>query len=192
MRLFLFVLLSWAAVSNAIQVWVDADDGRVVFSAPENPAQFPNGRGACVSELDVQYIEHSDRYEAWHFLYSPKYYGDHGSVATAISIYDLVNVAITMHREGVWHSNGNCNIVTNDFNQLMVRPLINAIYTQRRGSMTGRIDGFVIELRCRIRNDPVYGNEEHTCRDGGEMMQIAQGALSQIHAIRADAEKRYQ
>lgn len=201
-----FLLIAcFIAHASAIRVWVDADTGALTLEQPTTPGLWPNGHGACTESLDAQYMEHDGRYEVWEQIYFPQDYGQSGELATVVNIYDLKKAAVAMHERGVWHANWNCNFVTTDFNQQIVKPLLAATQTQRRSTLTSRLFGFVLEMRCRGPKDFVVDelcDEEdrslckmipqmHNCKDGNEMMMIAQGRVGQIHAIRADAERRY-
>ena len=177
-------------MTEAVNVWVDVTTGEAMLNEPEQPALWPNGRGECSTYLDARYISHTNRYEVWEHMVYPREFGFKKSITTAVSIYNLTVAAQHMHSAGVWHNNEECALVTHDFSHQIVKPLLSAVRQQNRGSMTSRLWGFVLEMQCQTPNDKKYKDEVHTCRDGNEMMRIAQGHVSQIHAIRADAEKR--
>lgn len=188
----LLLLCGAALRTNAVEVWVDLTTGEVVFEEPAQPVLWPDGSGYCTTSLDARYIAHTDRYEVWEHIAYPRDFGYKKSITTTVSIYDLVEAAQAIHSAGVWHNNEDCGTVTHDFSHQIVKPLLAAVREQNRGSMTSRLWGLVLEMQCQTPNDVRFGDEIHTCRDGNEMMQIAQGRISQIHAIRADAEKRFQ
>ena len=204
-QLLVLAVLALIHCATAVQVWVDANTGALAFEEPANPGLWPDGRGYCTTSLDAQYMEHTDRYEVWEQIYFPKDYGQEGEISTAINIYDMARCAAAMHERGVWHMNGDCASVTLDFSHQIIKPLLEATRTQERSTLSSRLFGFVLEMRCRGPKDFVVDEmceEEdktlcplipniHNCKDANEMMMIAQGRITQIHAIRADAEKRF-
>jgi len=206
-RLFLILAVCCVSLVRAETLWVDASDGSLKNEMPEQVAMWPDVDGHCRDSIDALYIAHSGRYQVDEFIFQENNFGEVGGVANTMDLYDAEEAAIYMHAQGVWVAPHSCSTINHMFLTKILQPLavdhmnqqIKGVSTSTAkspvsGVTTARMHGIVFSMKCR---DPRNTNlpsdirdEYHVC-EAGEVTNIIQGRQSQIHAIRADKNRRY-
>jgi len=204
-KLLLLVLLALCA--HAVPLWVDSQTGELLTTRPAQVALWPDEDGHCQESLDGQYIAHADRYQVDDFMYQEHDFGQYGGIAQRFSMYNARDAALYMHEQGVWAADHSCSAINHQFMVKIMQPMANThlrnqvkgvasstAHSTISGVMSARLHGITLDLLCKDpRNDRLPAeiqDDYHVC-EAGEVTRIAQARQSQIHAIRADRNRRY-
>lgn len=192
---------------EAIPLWVDGDTGELVMEKPAVIGLWPDENGHCQETLDGQHIAHSDRYQVDDFMYQEHDFGEYGGLAQQFTLYNAREAALYMHEQGVWAAPHSCSAINHQFLTQIMQPMVNdhlrsqvkgvassTVHSTISGVMSARMHGIVLNLLCKdprnARLPAEIRDEYHVC-EAGEVTRIAQARQSQIHAIRADRNRRY-
>ena len=186
MRAFYSILITLSILINityGIEMFVDADTGEFTSIRPTNVGLWPDELGECTESVDALYIEHSDRYQVYDWIFSEIIYPSKGAFANKITIYDTIQFVIIAHAVGVWQSINNCNEITAVMKTTMLLPLIEGMETPAGEELTARSNGLVVEFKCKDAIQLQSGDEYHTCT-GNELHSITKTSEDTIHQRR--------